>query len=143
MEFKFIKSVLIVALIIIVAVMEFSDNSAFAAETGCLRRINLKNIDTLVANSKWNQVPDEIPKWSKLNDTNATLKEHLASILADDLTVTSNDAMIWEFSAEELAGAKEEPGAKDWCLNHEKGSKTNKDFLEEFKENRTPSDANE
>lgn len=143
MEIKFIKKMLVMAFIIITAVVGTAGNFVFAAETGLIRSINAGNLDTLDPNSKWNQVPDAIPKWSKLNDPNATLKEHLASVLADDLFVIPDDAMVWEFSAQEFAGADGEPGAKDWCLDHEKGSITNKAFLEEFKDNRISNDTNE
>lgn len=96
--------------------------------------------DTLEPNSKWQEVPDEIPEWSKSDDPNATLKEHLETVLSADLTDWEScapGAQVWEFSAEEIMGTADEPGVRDWCLENPKGTDTNKEFLNKFEANRT------
>lgn len=84
--------------------------------------------DSLEPNSKWREVPDEIPEWSELDDPNATLKDHLKTVLGDDLTNTDGCEQVWEFSAEEY------DDVRDWCLSNPKGEDTNQVFLDTFKE---------
>lgn len=101
----------------------------YASANGYLRSINLRNVDTLNKSEKWTQVPDEKPEWSELNDPDATLQEHLKTVLDDDLTDTSDCEQVWEFSSDEFEEVKE------WCLDNPKGTETNKKFLEKYKEN--------
>lgn len=86
-----------------------------SANSGYLRFILPAYLDTLDYNSKWRQEP---------------LKSYLEDILSEDLSDPENCEQVWHFSAEEYEEVHE------WCLERDKGTQTNKDFLEEFGDNR-------
>lgn len=81
---------------------------------GVIRFISFNFLDTLTANSKW-----------RLNPLYQILKE----LLAKDLSQSSTFEQVWEFSADDV-----EEKVRPWCLERDKGTQTNKDFLSEFKE---------
>lgn len=118
-KFKFSKPMVVIALVITIAVVGAANNLVYAAETGCLRSINSRNIDTLDPNSKWNQEP---------------LKTMLNNVLNNNLSDTSDCDMVWKFSAEDFETIQA------WCLEkdaegnfiHEKGTDTNKEFIYKF-----------
>lgn len=84
--------------------------------SGYLRFIQLRHFGTLEENSKWRQDP---------------LKSYLEEILSEDLSDPDNCEQVWYFSADEYEKVHE------WCLEHEKGSDTNEQFLIDFAGNRT------
>lgn len=86
-----------------------------SAFSGQLRFILPQYLDTLDINSKWRQEP---------------LKSYLEDILSEDLSDPDNCEQVWYFSADEYEKVHE------WCLEHDKGEQTNKEFLEEFGDNR-------
>lgn len=72
-------------------------------------------LTTLKSSSKWKKAP---------------LKTTLESVLANDLKDTSSCKQVWHFTAAEFKKARE------WCLNNEKGTDTNREFLSRFADNR-------
>lgn len=82
---------------------------------GHFRFISLDFFDTLMPNSKWRE---------------GELKDLLMSVLSDDLSDTTGCAQVWVFTPEDYEEVHE------WCLNHDKGEETNKEFLEIFGDKR-------
>lgn len=82
---------------------------------GYIRFIKLDFIDTLIENSKWRT---------------ASLNSYLKSILSRNLNDVSSCEQVWKFSSDDYKQVRK------WCLEHKKGSQTNKDFLDKFKNNR-------
>lgn len=79
------------------------------ALNGYTRFIKYKYLDTLDPNSKWRQ---------------KTLYSILEKALKNDLSDISESQQVWHFSSEDYDIVHE------WCLNHDKGEQTNKDFLD-------------
>lgn len=82
---------------------------------GRIRFISSRYFETLLANSKWRQEP---------------LKPILTNVLSNNLKDKSTCQQVWSFSASEYKNVRE------WCLSKNKGSQTNREFLDKFKENR-------
>ena len=98
-------------LIVDVVPVESEDNENLANGSGFIRFINSRYLETLIENSKWRLEP---------------LKNLLLSIFSNDLTDTSGCEQVWEFKAEDY------DDVHDWCLTHDKGEQTNKEFINEF-----------
>lgn len=79
--------------------------------TAYLRFIKKNYLDTLLPRSKW---------------LTESLNGLLRSVLENDLSDTSSCEQVWEFSADEFEDVQK------WCREREKGSDTNKEFLDFF-----------
>ena len=65
-------------------------------------------------------------KWEEGTELGNYLKE----VLERDPSINENCQQVWVFEPEDFEEVHE------WCLEHEKGTETNKAFLEKFKDNR-------
>lgn len=82
------------------------NNSAYQ-----IRFIDKYNLDTLMANSKWGTDP---------------LKTVLEDALNNDLTDTSSCQQVWFFEDKDFLTVQK------WCLEQDKGTETNKNFVLKF-----------
>ena len=95
----------------------WAKDSGLTAMSGYFRFIENRYLETLDGNSKWR---------------GSILNELLRNVLSYDFSDTSSCQQVWHFTPEEYEDIRE------WCLDQEKGTETNKEFLNKFSGYRDP-----